>query len=169
MCVAFLFCGSVLAQPPIVVDWMSELPDDHTILAAFINPNNGHAEVIYNDNGNAPCYIDEYWIGYSALGLPPNAIEPWSGCLSAQGASLDHFVTATSRPGYPRMDVLNVSTLNNHFYIYCNGLVIEGLDIGPPGYGFASAYCVLADGANVYIGGSSTSCSPSGWTHFQIR
>ncbi len=166
MCVIFSFCGSVVAQPPIVVDWMSELPNDPMILAAFINPNNGRSEVIY-DESSGTCDTDELWRGYDANGHPGNYLDPWVGCLNAF-ASLDHYVAATSRTGSPRMDVLNVSTLNNHFYIYCNGLIIEGLDIGPPGYGYASALCVLADGAGVYIGGGSTSCLPAYSTIFKL-
>lgn len=168
-CLVALFLTQLAhAQPPLEVLWVSEPADTYPIIAAFIDPNSGRVEVIFDDiDYNGPCNTDEYWSWYGQNGMPPSYGQVWGGCLNAP-ASLDHYVVSVTRMGYPRLDFLNTSTLTNHFYIsYIYG-TFEGLNTGPPGYGYASAYCVAADGADVYVGANSTSCAETNWTIFKL-
>lgn len=160
VCAAVLLGSSVQGQPPLEVNWTSELPGFPPILSAFVNPNNDAAAVVYGV-GVTYCTNDEFCDQYDQ-----NGIQTLTGvCLSAGNASLDQYVTGASS-----QFVLNACNLGNtsHCYIYCNGSYIYGLDTGPPSYGYASANCVLVDGSSVYIGGFSTNCSPTGSSVFKL-
>ncbi|MBL0126894.1 MAG: hypothetical protein IPP83_05420 [Flavobacteriales bacterium] len=165
MCAILSFCGSVQAQPPLELQWMSEFSGYPTILDAFVNPSNGWTELIYAENGTGPCYIDEYAERYDLNGsLAGGYLLGWGECLNAN-VTHDQYVTGT-----PPLHILNACDFGNinHCWIWCNGAVIAGADTGPPSYGYAAAYCVLADGASVYIGGGSTSCLPAYSTIFKL-
>lgn len=156
-----LMAQQASAQPPLQVQWTSELPNSQAVLAAFIDQNHGRTEVIY-DEGWAGCTNEEYWLWYDVHGRPPNPfIEQIGGCIDA-GVSLDHFVVAASRQGFPVIHVINASTLNGDFFIS-----YEFGSIWGPGNSYASAQSVLVDGVDVYIGGSSAHCT-DGWPVFKL-
>ncbi len=148
---------------------MSELPGLPPILAAFANQNNSNTEVVYDESGTQPCYAEEYAERYDANGnLDGGVLEWWGECLNAY-VTHDRFAIGTSRMGNSNLRILNACNLNvTNCWMWCNGLNIPSQASGSPSYNHASAYSVLADGANIYIGASTTYCIPPGWALYKL-
>lgn len=158
------------SQPPLQVQWMSELPREQAVLGAIMDPNTGRTEIVYDATTNIyrPCPNEEYWLEYDLHGRPGHFFEPWGGCLNA-GATHDQYATGTARTGLSTFHAINACDLNViNCWISCNGTVISGPVTGSPSYSHASATTVLADGAAVYLAGSSSYCPETGWTLFKL-
>ena len=161
-CAVVLMGTSVQAQPPLEVQWMSEITTTSTLKVGLLEPNTGNVHLVFEppDAFSGPCYGDEYYEIYGANGLPTIL---WTDPCLSQG-SLDHHVASVMGSTSGRLDVLNVSSVGNpnHSHIFLGGGEIQSYDQGPPNNGYAYAYSAFADGNTVYIGGTDVDCESPG-------
>ena len=167
-CATLLLGTPILAQPPLEVQWMSEISTQSTILSGLIDPSTGKIHTVFTDpdGGSGVCNSDENISVYGPNGLP--ILLMFDPCLS-QG-SLDQYVASATSTGMSPVNVLNVSSVGNpnHSHIFSEIGVIQSLNQGPPNDGYAHAYSAFADGTDLYIGGTDVDCPPLPGTVYKL-
>ncbi|MEO8590068.1 MAG: hypothetical protein ABI432_11900 [Flavobacteriales bacterium] len=149
-----LSSASLCAQP-LIVDWYDEL-DLPDLTFAYIDPNLGGAEVLWGGNDDLYCYYDEKSIYFGGFGQPNVFYSCYDG-----GGSFDDLVAAPYQLNGPRTWVWNRQSIATPGYFLISFGPTELYNIPliyPPGSEYAR--CVLPDGQQLYIGGTSTDCSP---------